>query len=65
MITGTRLSLSLQIYLNEALHYPKGYTVTLFPSTSVTWKPGGTNKILVDHQGTLVGAKVQVLVTAK
>ena len=57
---------SLQIYLNEALHYPKGYTVSVFPSTSVTWKSGGTNKILVEHLSLLpLGAEVQVMVNAK
>ena len=36
------------VYINEKLHYPKGYNVVVSPSGSVAWHQVG-NKLLINH----------------
>ena len=43
--------LSFQIYLNEALHYPNGYTVSTIPL--VAWRSQRANSIIFNHNSTL------------
>ncbi len=53
-----------QIYLNEALHYKSGYTVTLVPSLAAAWKAPKTNQIVVTHKtGLAEGTMIQVTIT--
>ena len=55
----------LQIYFNKAIHYPKGYTVSITPPTAATWKENSTNYLLVTHNSTLIeGTIIQVTIRA-
>jgi len=59
-------TLPTEIYINEALNYPNGYTVTLFPPTAVTWSSPQRNSIFVyKTKNTVHGTPVVVTITAK
>eukprot|EP01113_Clastostelium_recurvatum_P033949 TRINITY_DN4550_c0_g1_i1.p1 TRINITY_DN4550_c0_g1~~TRINITY_DN4550_c0_g1_i1.p1 ORF type:complete len:510 (-),score=124.90 TRINITY_DN4550_c0_g1_i1:11-1540(-) len=58
------IPLPTEIYLNEALYYPSGYTVTLTPSSAVTWTSPSTNSIhiqatSIQHSGIEVQVGIQ------
>ena len=40
-------TLPTEIYLNEALHYPNGYNVVVYPPVLVKWTSPATNSINV------------------
>ena len=40
-------TLPTEIYLNEALHYPNGYDVVVYPPVLVKWTSPATNSITV------------------
>lgn len=63
---GDVLLLHLQIYLNEELHYPKGYEVSITPSNAATYRSSAKNHIEVTHSASIPqGTVVSVVVTAK
>ena len=63
MINGSHFS--FQIYLNTALHYPRGYTVTITPSGTAQWV-FEKGLILVTHSDTLpAGTTIQVNIRPK
>jgi len=61
----TGITQATEIYLNEKYWYPKGYSVTLNPTTTVTWSSGGTNNVLIHASGVRNNTLVTVTVRPK
>ena len=58
-------SLPTDIYLNEALHYPNGFTVAISPIGAATWTNEVTNHVEVTtSSSTAAGAQITVSITA-
>jgi endoglycosylceramidase len=52
------------IYLNKAVHYASGYTVSILPSHAASWRAVDTNSIHVTHNVTLPdGTGIQVIIS--
>jgi endoglycosylceramidase len=63
---NTTISLPTEIYLNEALYYPKGYTVLLSPPNVATWTSPEKNIINVKPLGSASnGASLFVAISPK
>ena len=53
------------VYINEKLHYPKGYDAVVSPSGSVTWHQVG-NKLIITHSKSLQpGDVINISIKAK
>eukprot|EP01125_Pyxidicula_operculata_P000383 TRINITY_DN1041_c0_g1_i6.p1 TRINITY_DN1041_c0_g1~~TRINITY_DN1041_c0_g1_i6.p1 ORF type:complete len:379 (+),score=54.65 TRINITY_DN1041_c0_g1_i6:304-1440(+) len=46
---NTVCTLPTEIYLNEKMHYPNGYIVTLNPPNMATWNSPSTNNVYIIH----------------
>lgn len=64
-ISSTCNSTESIVYLNEKMHYPSGYKVTVTPST-VTWSSPEDNELVFNHPpSTKPGARVMIVVNKR
>jgi endoglycosylceramidase len=62
----TSINQPTEIYLNEHLYYPNGFTVTLNPSAAASWKQVETNRIQVMASSSAKSASIlTVTITPK
>ncbi|XP_065883588.1 endoglycoceramidase-like isoform X2 [Dysidea avara] len=56
-----------EIYMNEELHYPRGYTATVTPKDIVTWHTPHDNMFHVEHDTTKLkpGASITVHIVSR
>jgi endoglycosylceramidase len=54
-----------EIYLNEAIHYPRGFAVAVTPASAASWRQVRTNRMEVTHSsGFGPGVTISVTITA-
>jgi hypothetical protein len=48
------------VYLNEAIYYQNGFSVTLTPNNVATWQRVSQNRIAITHTGQFTKLRIDV-----
>jgi len=63
---STQCHLPTEIYINEDLNYPKGFSLNILPTNQLTWSNPEKNKIFISKtSNTINGARILVTITPK